>query len=69
MKKVILGVILIIFVFTVNYQVFGYKLYNINDLYIEYLKLVVRSKLNPEKNEFILDCGQSFSFKSETIRG
>ena len=68
MKKVILGVMLMMFVVAGHTQVVINDI-NINELDIEYVELVGRSKLNPTKIKVIVDYGQPFSFKSQAIRG
>ena len=42
---------------------------NINEMDIQYVELIGKSKLNPTKIKVIVDYGQPFSFKSQAIRG
>jgi len=68
MKKFVLVAALMLFAFVGKAQVIVNEV-NINDLDIEYVELVGRSKINPTKIKVIVDYGQPFSFKSQAIRG
>ena len=68
MRKLFLAGIFMLFAYTGNSQVIVNEV-NINDLDIQYVELVGRSKLNPTKIKVIVDYGQPFSFKSQAIRG
>lgn len=68
MKKLVLVAMLMMYALVGNTQVIINGV-NINDLDIEYVELVGRSKLNPTKIKVIVDYGQPFSFKSQAIRG
>lgn len=68
MKKLVLAAAFALFAFAGNSQVIVNDV-NVNDLDIKYVELVGRAKINPTKIKVIVDYGQSFSFKSQAIRG